>query len=190
MNALSLIVLVVAVVAVRATPPPGYKLMYGDVLVKEGDVDAKSRNVWNEAQNKYWPGGKVYWKFADPRYTEEHKNLVRQALKNIESKTCLRFYENQPVKNYIEIKSLDGCYSMCGYLNNGPQIMSLNIDGCMIQSTITHEFLHAVGFHHEHGRWDRDKYINVNVDMATDKDAFDKQSKFLTTQTRPFNYDR
>ena len=45
----------------------------------------------------------------------------------------------------------------------GPQRLSL-ADGCFRHGTIMHEFLHALGFYHEHTRADRDKFVFVNFD--------------------------
>lgn len=39
--------------------------------------------------------------------------------------------------------------------------------GCMYEGTIQHEAIHALGFEHEHNRYDRDRYLNLymqNVD--------------------------
>ena len=37
--------------------------------------------------------------------------------------------------------------------------------GCIRRhGTIMHEFLHALGFHHEHMRGDRDEHVFVNFD--------------------------
>lgn len=43
----------------------------------------------------------------------------------------------------------------------GKQNLSLDPDGCLDMDTIQHEFMHAVGFTHEHNRPDRDDYVDV-----------------------------
>lgn len=42
----------------------------------------------------------------------------------------------------------------------GPQQVSL-ADECLQYSTIIHEFMHVIGFIHEHQRGDRDTYVNI-----------------------------
>ncbi|KAF0042744.1 hypothetical protein F2P81_004081 [Scophthalmus maximus] len=39
--------------------------------------------------------------------------------------------------------------------------VSLKKNGCLYTSTVQHEVLHALGFHHEHIRSDRDSYVNI-----------------------------
>ena len=46
----------------------------------------------------------------------------------------------------------------------GSQRLSLT-DSCIERhGTIMHEFLHALGFHHEHKRADRDDYVTIHWD--------------------------
>lgn len=43
----------------------------------------------------------------------------------------------------------------------GGQAVSLKRVGCLFQSTVQHEVLHALGFHHEQVRSDRDQYVQI-----------------------------
>ncbi|RWS19408.1 uncharacterized protein B4U80_01685 [Leptotrombidium deliense] len=43
----------------------------------------------------------------------------------------------------------------------GEQLLSLAY-GCHSFGTVVHEIMHAIGFHHQHMRADRDNYLNIH----------------------------
>lgn len=58
------------------------------------------------------------------------------------------------------LNRLHRCYSYIGRRNYG-QDLSLQRSGCVYYDTVQHEVLHALGFHHEQKRSDRDQYIRI-----------------------------
>ena len=46
----------------------------------------------------------------------------------------------------------------------GKQRLSLDTNGCIYVGTAIHELMHAVGFHHEHTRNDRDYYVTIHYE--------------------------
>lgn len=52
------------------------------------------------------------------------------------------------------------CFSYVGRQKNG-QVLSLKRKGCVHQSVVQHELLHALGFRHEHSRSDRDSHVQI-----------------------------
>ena len=58
------------------------------------------------------------------------------------------------------------CYSFIGRLGYG-QDLSLSRSGCVYHHLVQHEVLHALGFHHEQKRSDRDQYIRVQLENVT-----------------------
>ena len=66
-------------------------------------------------------------------------------------------------------------------MDGGRQTLSLAPDGCYNDRTIVHEFVHALGFHHEQNRPDRDDYVKINFEnIITAKTNFQKQKDSLT----------
>ena len=64
--------------------------------------------------------------------------------------------------DYHIFVSMNSCYSSPGKnKEDGPQDLSLQKGGCTLPGTITHEFLHALGFAHEQTRPDADKYVKI-----------------------------
>lgn len=58
------------------------------------------------------------------------------------------------------------CFSYIGRLGYG-QDLSLQRSGCVYHDTVQHEVLHALGFHHEQKRSDRDQYIRILLENVT-----------------------
>ena len=46
----------------------------------------------------------------------------------------------------------------------GKQNLNLQLNGCMYQRTIIHEFLHALGFYHMQSSTDREDYVRIAWD--------------------------
>ena len=86
---------------------------------------------------------------------------VRNALGALSREVCLDFKETSKTsRNAIHVRGpssgKSGCYSDVGRKSNHKaQVLNLG-RGCTSQGTIQHEILHALGFHHEQVRPDRD----------------------------------
>ncbi|XP_054879573.1 hatching enzyme 1.2-like isoform X2 [Poeciliopsis prolifica] len=112
-----------------------------------------------------WPKRRSYVRvpyYISSNYSQEERNLILRGLKSFERSTCIRFvpYSNYD-QDYIYFESKDGCWSYIGRQDGG-QYISLNKDGCLSRRTIQHEVLHALGFHHEQVRSDRDNYVWIH----------------------------
>lgn len=100
--------------------------------------------------------------------TESQKNTVRAALRNMEGLTrALRFVEvqGQELGPFVAIgQYIGGCWSYIGNIaremEKTYQIINLG-PGCVHSDVVMHEMMHALGFHHEHARSDRDDYVAV-----------------------------
>ena len=72
-------------------------------------------------------------------------------------RTCVKFVPRTNEGDYAFIQRGGGCKSEVGRLG-GAQHITLG-DVCWGYGVVLHELMHTVGFHHEHSRADRDKYI-------------------------------
>ncbi|XP_072448963.1 low choriolytic enzyme-like [Chiloscyllium punctatum] len=137
-------------------------IQYGDILV---DSTRNAVTCSNDPKSCLWPSsqdGNVYVPYViDKIYTEDQTKLIWKSLNEISSLTCVKFYyrrQNEP--GYISVQSESGCYSYVGYKPTKRKL-SLKVPGCVQFGLVAHEFLHAIGFQHEHSRSDRDKHIKI-----------------------------
>lgn len=79
------------------------------------------------------------------------------------TKTCIKFVERTNEADYISITGqYGGCFSAVGRIR-GAQQVNLQVPGCVtMKGTVIHELMHVLGFFHEHSRYDRDDYIDIN----------------------------
>ncbi|XP_056241994.1 hatching enzyme 1.2-like [Seriola aureovittata] len=94
-------------------------------------------------------------------YTTSERNIIIRALVTFHQSTCIRFvWRRWWHRNYLYFFSGSGCWSYLGRQRRGQRI-SLRRNGCLHTDTVQHEALHALGFHHEQVRSDRDQYVNI-----------------------------
>ncbi|XP_032894456.1 high choriolytic enzyme 2-like [Amblyraja radiata] len=112
-------------------------------------------------------------KGVDVQFTKEYKYLgvyldnnserriIKRALHEIATFTCVKFYEPRRHKRaFVSVTAGAGCYAIVGFTGR-QQILSLNQRSCLYFGIIEHEFLHSIGFQHEHCRSDRDTYVRI-----------------------------
>ncbi|XP_019962298.2 low choriolytic enzyme-like [Paralichthys olivaceus] len=112
-----------------------------------------------------WPKRKnvvsVYYKL-DSAFNQAQKEGIMGVLSYIQHNTCIQFKRHRKKNtNHLNIFSGAGCWSYVGRQGN-EQLLSLNKDGCLYTSIVQHEILHALGFHHEHMRSDRNQHVIIN----------------------------
>jgi hypothetical protein len=119
-----------------------------------------------------WPNGVVPYFVSG---LADQKDLIRNSLILLSNATqnCVTFVELQSdpngVGNYVQV--YDGGWGQCNSkiaMWGGMQTLSLG-SGCWLQNTIQHEFIHALGFYHEHNMPDRAQYIKLipeNIDKS------------------------
>uniref|UniRef100_A0A4W6FHV8 Metalloendopeptidase n=1 Tax=Lates calcarifer TaxID=8187 RepID=A0A4W6FHV8_LATCA len=124
-----------------------------DPCVRQGCKWEKSRD------------GKVYVPYVISRqYSPHERSVIDRGLKSFNSNTCIRFVHRTKERDYLDIQFFPACFDL---LLCNAQTLSLERPGCVHHSVIQHELLHALGFHHEQSRSDRDQHIRVlwqNID--------------------------
>lgn len=81
-------------------------------------------------------------------------------MREIESRSCIRFKERDDEDDFVILRSGSGCFSSVGK-KGGMQTVSLG-RGCANYGIILHELMHVIGFYHLHQRHDRDKYLDIH----------------------------
>ncbi|XP_022801470.1 low choriolytic enzyme-like [Stylophora pistillata] len=157
-----------------------FVIIEGDMMVDKGFVEHYMRRrkkrgaILNRrvGANYYWPGTTVDGdRIVRIPYTLDvgffgrlfGNDMVKgflAAVQEFAKRTCLRFEEKEDEdKDYLEIFSGPGCFSMIGR-RGGKQEISLG-KGCETKGKAIHELMHAIGFLHEQSRKDRDQHVTI-----------------------------
>ncbi|UYV62224.1 nas-4 [Cordylochernes scorpioides] len=113
-----------------------------------------------------WPGGIVPYRIS-LEFNYAQRSLILEAMAHWENKTCIKFVERSGDfdENFLYIHNnriTPGCWAQIGYLSHKrPNLLSLHPSGCFYLGTVLHELGHAIGFYHEHTRYDRDLYLDI-----------------------------
>jgi len=89
--------------------------------------------------------------------------MIAKTVLEYQRKTCIRFvpYKNEQ-KHYIKINTqADKCSSPLG---RKPYFNEVKFGPRCSWGNLAHEFMHSLGFYHEHTRTDRDNFITINWD--------------------------
>ncbi|KAK3738811.1 hypothetical protein QZH41_012573 [Actinostola sp. cb2023] len=120
---------------------------------------AEGKHVVKRAAMKsqwLWPGGVVFYKLST-NLDNAGKGRIREAIRRIEAKTCIRFRQRTNEANYVlmqydfkkgQKKSYADALSISRYCGVG---------------SIVHELGHCLGFFHEQSRPDRDNYVTIDL---------------------------
>uniref|UniRef100_A0A915M3V5 Metalloendopeptidase n=1 Tax=Meloidogyne javanica TaxID=6303 RepID=A0A915M3V5_MELJA len=119
--------------------------------------------------------------------------MIEDGLKLISQKTCIKFeklnnsMENKEVKHLKFLHYGWGCGTLIGangYNTSLEHSIYLDIDYCVTIGTVAHEVMHALGFHHEMIRADRNGSVWINFkDISDDM----KRQYHRVNDTKQFN---
>ncbi|XP_051812311.1 low choriolytic enzyme-like isoform X1 [Acanthochromis polyacanthus] len=165
-------------------------LMFGDIVVPTGLQNADpctGRNpgcLWRKASD-----GNVYVPYRISRqYSQREKNQIIQGLDSFAQSTCIRFRRrrNRDV-DFVDIRSLSGCFSFVGRIG-GEQRLSLQRGSCISRKIIQHELLHALGFHHEQTRSDRDQHVRIQLENVIERQEHNFDKVNTNNLRTPYDY--
>ena len=122
--------------------------------------------------------------FFEETFNEESKQIVRDALRELEDNSCVALVELSGLEDPFYIEHIadrngrgiiqvqdnaDGCFSYVGAISSQwypfrTPIQELNLGpGCLdFTKVIHHEFMHAIGFLHEQQRFDSHDHIDFH----------------------------
>jgi hypothetical protein len=116
-----------------------------------------------------WPDNILYYSIQNGAYTIDQVEKIEEGIRDLQElaklngEWCIRIFPRETQPDFVYIQDYSGCSSYVGRIG-GSQRMSL-VDSCVQRhGTIMHEFLHALGFHHEQKRTDRDDFVEINWD--------------------------
>ncbi|KAJ8354787.1 hypothetical protein SKAU_G00223540 [Synaphobranchus kaupii] len=118
------------------------------------------------------------------------KGVILRAFDQFGLKSCIDFKLRDTEQNYISFQDVSGCSSYVGNNHVGEQILSIG-QYCDHIDIVEHELLHALGFFHEHSRYDRDNYVTIvwenilKVRKVNFKKALENET---TTHGTPYDY--
>ncbi|XP_071393925.1 hatching enzyme 1.2-like isoform X2 [Centroberyx affinis] len=133
----------------------------------DGDirVNRKRNAVPCTARGCKWPKSRwsryvyipvrISWSFS-----RAERNVIIRSLVSFYRSTCIRFRWRSYQRDYLSFYPGTGCWSYLGR-QGGRQLISLQKRGCVYTRTVQHEVLHALGFHHEQVRSDRDQHVSI-----------------------------
>uniref|UniRef100_A0A8C2PX51 Metalloendopeptidase n=1 Tax=Cyprinus carpio TaxID=7962 RepID=A0A8C2PX51_CYPCA len=165
----------------------GPLITFGDIAVSTGFKNADPCTArgckWERSTD-----GLVYVPYViSKKYTPDELQVIKQGLQSFAGVSCIRFVPHEGQRHFLYIMSDSGCYSYLGRQGGG-QVVSLQRHGCVYHRTVQHELLHALGFHHEQNRSDRDKHIKILLENVIPEE----QHNFKKTETNnlatPYDY--
>jgi len=120
-------------------------------------------------------------------FSNDEKVRISKAVLEYARCTCIRFIERTNETDYIRVHRERKCSSKVGKIG-GAQDLSLAPGCARTVGTPIHEFMHALGFKHEHTRSDRDRFVEINFEnIKKGHESNFKKCGYCNNQRLPYD---
>ncbi|KAH9499528.1 Zinc metalloproteinase dpy-31 [Bulinus truncatus] len=130
---------------------------------QQDDDEGRIKRKAHKNPIKRWPNSTVYYEITES--LDSTDDVIIEAVKEWEKFTCLKFVKDKTRSNRILFVNGTVCSSLIG-MQSSPQSLIL-APYCRQKGIVIHEIGHAIGWMHEQSRPDRDKFVQVNVALAS-----------------------
>lgn len=181
----------------------GLNSLQPDNVAMFGDTDSK---ILTRNRNRLWRNSFIPYTIDQSKFTNMEINNLRTWLTELDNQTNLTIVELEDVSIFEELSSIisrssldyvnftkrsigERGYSLFIGRKGGKQSIRFGRNRNITQYDVYHEFLHAIGFWHEHNRPDRDDFIVVDFEPLGNLDASVNYGIKHTIQSNGMDYD-
>ncbi|EGT46513.1 hypothetical protein CAEBREN_00802 [Caenorhabditis brenneri] len=165
-----------------------------DIIDGEIAVSEKQMNRVKEGRtkrqvtktNRKWPNATIFYYF-ESTFRITTRELIVAAIYHISSRTCIKFKESSTATNRIKFINGD-CASYVG-MNGGEQGIWFS-SSCNVIGSAVHEIMHALGIYHTQSRYDRDRFLTLNLSLVPEiyRANMNEESPKTTLNAVPYEY--
>jgi len=185
--------------------------LISDIKPDPGEKDEPPyKRAYQNNAAKFWvPDStgllEIPYKFVGGVYTSNEKNAIQDSISSMNShltgchnNAWVPAEARHDEQVVIEFGKRGGCWSYVGKVAHlfpasfPNKVQPISIDNrCFAKGIIQHEMLHAMGFHHEQSRPDRDQFVNINFENIIErfKSNFNKATSVVPNYANLSTYD-